>query len=787
MKGVFWGAIICVPVYFSLPLWVFSIAFLSILIVLNVSTQIIMVSTVVLSVFTIPIVRRWLVSNLIFTAMKVFKFLPEISKTEKDAIESGTVWMDAELFSGKPNFKKIMTEDYARLTTEEQAFLDGPVEQFCELVNDWEIQQKRDFDPKIFDFIKKERLFGMIIPKKYGGLAFSQIANSSIVQKIASRSPGLGILVMVPNSLGPAELLVHYGTQDQKDYYLPRLAVGKEIPCFALTEPNAGSDAGAMTSTGVVFKKSDDSIWIKLNFEKRYITLAPIATLIGLAFKCEDPDNLLGKGKYPGITCALIPRETNGLTAGNQHDPLGIPFYNGTLRGHNVEVPLSAVIGEIDGVGRGWRMLMECLSAGRGISLPASSSAGGKSVTRVVTAYSMLRKQFGLEIGKFEGIQEPLAQIVGMNYIMEAARCYTCGALAKGEKPAVVSAIMKYHTTEMNRKIINHGMDIVGGAGISLGPRNLLANAYMCAPIAITVEGANILTRNLMIFGQGAIRCHPYALQEIKALEDNNLKLFDHAFWKHVGHVCTNLLRTILLGVSRGRLSMPYKFGATRRYYQKLSWASATFAFYTDIALLMLGGGLKIRERITARFSDILSWLYLGSAVLRRFEADGAKQEDLAFVHWSMNTAFQQIQHAFEELFTNLGPLFFVSKVLTVINPFSKGPTDKQDAKMVQAMQIPGKIRNKHTAGIYISKNTTDSLGRLESVFEKSHKLKPLYISLKKAVKKKIIKKGHIIAMINQAKEKKVITADEADAMHKLEMLRDDVIQVDEFSRETYL
>ncbi len=681
--------IVCFIIYNRLPLWVFSTVTFGTVFMLDVSVNTLLLVLIPLVVISVSPIRAWILSFPIYSLMLALKFLPTISQTEKEAIESGTTWVDAEMFSGSPNYKKIMSQTYAELTEEELTYVNGPIEKLCEMVDDWEVFKKRDFPKKIFDFIKQERLFGMIIPKKYGGLGFSPIANSTINSKISSRCNPLGTIVMVPNSLGPAELLVHYGTEEQKDYYLPRLAVAKEIPCFALTEPHAGSDAGGMRSTGHIFTGEDGKPWIRLNFEKRYITLAPIATLIGLAFKLFDPEQILGKEKVHGITCALIPRETKGIEVGLRHDPLGVPFYNGPLNGKNVEIPLSLVIGGEAGIGKGWKMLMECLSAGRGITLPAVGSACIKSCLGVSTAYSMIRKQFGLEIGEFEGIQEPLAEITGMNYILEAARKFTCGGLAQGEKPAVISAICKYHFTEMGRKAINHAMDVCGGAGISLGPRNLLGHAYISQPIGITVEGANILTRNLMIFGQGAIRCHPYVLDEVKALEEKDIYLFDKTFWKHVGHVNSNFLRLVLFSLTRGRHQIPFRWGPSARYYQKLSWASAKFAFYTDLVLLIFGGSLKVRERITARFGDVLSWMYLGVCVLRRFEADGRRNEDIPFLKWSMQYCLNEIQVAFESIFKNMGPAFILSQFFTRLNPISGKPSDKVETQMLKCVLKP--------------------------------------------------------------------------------------------------
>ncbi|MDX1532201.1 MAG: acyl-CoA dehydrogenase, partial [Rhodothermales bacterium] len=504
----------------------------------------------VAAVLGAPPIRRNTLSKGIMTGMKKLGFLPQISDTEKTAIEAGTVWVDGELFSGKPDFRRLLNEAYPDLTPEERAFLDGPVEEACRMTDDWDVMQRKDLPEEVWAHLREHKFFGLIIPEEYGGLGFSASANSAVVAKLSSRNQVLGITVMVPNSLGPAELLVHYGTQEQKDHYLPRLASGEDIPAFALTEPQAGSDAGGISSTGEVFRGDDGELYVRLNWKKRYITLAAISTVLGLAFKLKDPDNLLGKGTDLGITAALVPTKTEGVVLGKRHDPLGIPFYHCPTEGHDVVLPLEfTLIGGKAGAGKGWKMLMESLAAGRGISLPATATGGTKAVYRVASAHAAVRKQFGLPIGKFEGIEEPLARIGGWAYLTEAARRYTNGGLDQGAAPAVVTAMMKYNTTELFRKAVNDGMDILGGNGISRGPRNTLAHAYIGLPVSITVEGANILTRTLMIFGQGAIRCHPYALREMQALMAWDVKAFDAAFWPHIGHVIRNAFRAVGLSL----------------------------------------------------------------------------------------------------------------------------------------------------------------------------------------------------------------------------------------------
>ena len=741
----------------------------------------------------VPKVRRATLSKGIMNGMKSLGFLPKISETEKTAIEAGTVWVDGELFSGKPNFQRLLNEAYPDLTDEEQAFLDGPVEEVCAMVTDWEIWQRRDLPPEVWAYLKKNKFFGMIIPKEYGGLGFSASANSAVVTKVSGRSQVLGTTVMVPNSLGPAELLIHYGTQAQRDHYLPRLAVGEDIPAFALTEASAGSDAGAMQSTGVVFRDDDGEIKLRLNWKKRYITLAAISTVLGLAFKMKDPDNLLGKGEHLGITCALIPADTKGVVLGLRHDPMGVPFYNSPTEGHDVVVPLDVIIGGIDGAGQGWRMLMESLAAGRGISLPALATAGAKSVYRVASAHAAVRKQFGLSIGKFEGIEEPLARIGGFTYIIEAARRYTNGGLDKGAKPAVVTAMMKYNTTEMGRLIMNDGMDILAGNAISRGPRNALAHGYIGQPIAITVEGANILTRTLMVFGQGAIRCHPYALKEIEALEDNDLAAFDKAFWGHIVHVLRNFARSIYLSISRGNLAQSPVSGPAAPHYRKLAWTSASFAFLADLAMGSLGGNLKRKEKITGRFADIFSWMYLANATLTRFEKEGRLKEDLPFFQWSMEYAFAQMQKGFDGLYENLnvpaanlllrGPIALWSRM----NPLGTGPSDYLGHKVAQAMQVPGEQRDRHTAGLYVSEDPNDPLGRLENALKLHHAAEGVERTLRDAVKAGSLPKAAPAQIVAKAVDLGLITQEDAALVRAAEEARTEAIQVDSFTLEEYL
>ena len=624
----------------------------------------------------------------------------------------------------------------------------------------------------------------MIIPKKYGGLGFSAMANSAVVMKLTTRSAPLATTVMVPNSLGPAELLIHYGTPAQCDWYLPRLADARLIPAFALTEPNAGSDAGAITASAVVFRAEDGDIQLRLNWSKRYITLSAIAGVLGLAVKLHDPENILGRGKHPGITCLLVPTDLPGVVIGRLHDPLGVPFVNAPTEGHDVIVGIDSIIGGPDGAGQGWRMLVETLAAGRGISLPATAVGGAKLVFRVASAHAASRYQFGLPIGKFEGIEEPLARIGGWTYLMEAARTFTLGAIDRGAAPAVVTAMMKYNTTELGRKIILDGMDILGGNAISRGPRNLLAHAYINNPVGITVEGANILTRTLMIFGQGAIRCHPFAYPEIQALAAGDIVAFDRAFWGHIGHVIRNGFRSVLLSVSRGWLS-----GSTTPYVRKLKWASASFAFLTDLALVSYGGQLKRREKITGRFADVFSWLYLATATIRRFEAEGRRPEDHPYFRWAMEYSFERMQVAFDGLLQNLripalswfmrGPVAAWSR----LNRLGTGPSDRTGHKVARRMQTPSEQRSRMTEGVYVPENASETLARLERALD----LSAASDRITKTIAKVLGTKRPDRNVLERAVGAGIITTQEAEFVLGAEAARWDAIQVDAFDRDEWL
>jgi acyl-CoA dehydrogenase len=769
--------------YAGVPLWAWSLFFAVVLMAFNAPIWVWVCFGIVAVVLNVPLLRRAIITSQIVKSIKVLKLLPTISETERAAIEAGTVWVDGEFFSGSPNFQRINSEPYPQISSELQAFLDGPVEQVCRMATDWEINRLKDLPPEVWDYLKQERFFGMMIPVEYGGLGFSNLAYSTVMSKLASRSFIHTATVGVTNSLGPAKLLIRYGTPAQKDYYLPRLARGEEIPCFALTEPNAGSDAASIVSEGVVFKGTDGKLYLRLNWKKRYITLGAIATLIGLAFRLRDPDNLLGKGEDVGITCALIPADTPGVVQKRRHDPMGVPFYNSPLEGHDVVISIDQIIGGVEQAGQGWKMLMQSLAAGRGISFPATCTGIAKLVTRVTGAYATVRNQFGLAIGRFEGIEEPLARIGGLTYLMEAGRIYTCGAVDKGEQPAVISAIAKYNFTELSRHIINDGMDILGGAGICRGPRNLLANIYTAIPIPITVEGANILTRTMIIFGQGVIRCHPYIYSEIEALNKSDVTEFDRAFWHHMGWMVRNGFRSVLLSLSRGYVAISPVSGATAKYYRKLAWASATFAFLADIVLISFGGTLKRREKLTGRFADILSWMYLGSATLRRFEAEGHQPEDLPLVDWAMQYAFAQIQEGFEGIFNNL-PMLRVFGVWCRLNPIGILPSDRTGSQIARILQNPGQQRDKLSEHIYIPSDPEEALGRLERAFSLLSQVEPVLKKIKVAISTGKLPQQKPERLISQALEAGIINEQEAKLVREAQNARNDAVQVDSFTLE---
>ena len=738
----------------------------------------------VLAVLGIPPLRRTLLTRFIFAVMG--RILPRISETERQALEAGTVWWDGELFSGRPNWKRLADFQVQPLSTEERAFLDGPVEELCNIVDDHRITREGDLPPEIWDFLRRNRFFGMIIPVEHGGLGFSAQAHSAVVTKVAGRSSATAVSVMVPNSLGPAELILHYGTDEQKRRYLPRLARGEEIPCFALTEPEAGSDAASGQSEGIVCRGTFDGkevLGMRLNWDKRYATLAPVATVIGLAFKLRDPDHLLGQNEDLGITCALVPSKLPGVDIGRRHDPLGVAFLNGPTTGHDVFLPLDYIIGGKAMAGQGWRMLMESLAAGRSISLPALSVGGAEMSTRVAGAYATVREQFGLPIGKFEGIEERLGRIAGMTYMMNATRRLTAGAVDAGEKPSVISAMIKYSLTELMRTVVNDAMDITAGAGISRGPRNVMAMPYASLPIGITVEGANILTRCLIVFGQGAIRCHPCVLDEIQSVAGNDLTRFDRAFFRHLGFAATNAWRSFVLGSTGGWFARPRLAGPLDVYAGELSRLSASFAFLSELAMGTLGADLKRREMISGRMADTLSWMYMGSATLKRFIDDGSPREDVIYAEWALRTAIYKASIAMDETLENF-PVSWVRWMRPVIFPPGserRPPKDRLTSRVARSILEGGKGRERLTQEIFVPATSTPGLGLLEDALAKTVEARPVEEKLRQAIRQRRLPRAPLRDLLEPAMEANVISELEARLLETAQIARTEAVQVDAF------
>jgi acyl-CoA dehydrogenase len=745
---------------------------------------------ILLVIFATPL-RAYLISKSIMQLINFLNLAPKISNTEKIALTSGTVWVDGELFSGKPNFAKIWQESYPTLTFEEQNFLDNQVNKVCEMCNDYQVQQLKDLPQEVWQFLKQEKFFGMIIPKNYGGLGFSAFAHSCVIEKLASRSVCLAITVMVPNSLGPAELLLHYGTKQQQDNYLPKLACGQELPCFALTEPNAGSDATSIVSNGILFTDSNGEIKIRLNWNKRYITLGAYATLIGVAFQLKDPEKLLFPQEDVGITCALIPHNTIGVRQGRRHNPLFTPFVNSPLNGENVVVGLDAVIGEKAGLGKGWQMLMECLSAGRGISLPSTSCGGSKFVLAVSSAYSSLREQFSTEIGKFEAIEEVLASIAGKTFALDAMKAFTASSVDSGAKPAVVSAIAKYHATEMFRQNINAAMDILGGAGIICGKRNLLSAPYFSTPISITVEGANILTRGLIQFGQGAIMSHPYIYKEFMAIENNNFIEFDKAFWQHICHFTRNIGLSIVLSLTRGYAFSFMQTGKIAQYQRKIAWCSATFAFLADIALLKFGGKLKSKEKLNGRFGDVLSAMYISVCILRKLQHSAISPQQYLVAEYALKEqlckAQQAIEGIYQNLFTGLLAWLFIPISWWVkLNTFSYAANDNQTHQIAKALLNDDDFQNSLTNGIYKTNNKNDSFGRFYYALELKTQAKSAIKQIKQAIKEKNLPKENWQNLIILALQKNIINQEQSNLLHNTKLAIAEVVAVDDYTLEEY-
>ncbi len=743
---------------------------------------------IILLPFNLPVMRRSLFSK---PALHSFqKVMPPMSRTEKEAIDAGTTWWEGDLFRGKPDWQKLHNYPQPRLTEEEQAFIDGPVEEACRMANDFEItHEMADLPPELWAYLKQHRFFAMIIKKEYGGLEFSAYAQARVLQKLAGVSGILAITVGVPNSLGPGELLQHYGTDEQKDHYLPRLARGDEIPCFALTSPEAGSDAGAIPDIGVVCMgewQGQQVLGMRLTWNKRYITLAPIATVLGLAFKLSDPDHLLGDTEELGITCALIPTQTPGVEIGQRHFPLNVPFQNGPTRGQDIFVPIDFIIGGPSMAGQGWRMLVECLSVGRGITLPSNSTGSVKSIALATGAYAHIRRQFKVSIGKMEGIEEPLARIAGNAYVMDAAATLITSGIMLGEKPAVLSAIVKYHCTHRGQRTIIDAMDIAGGKGIMLGENNFLARAYQGAPIAITVEGANILTRSMIIFGQGAIRCHPWVLEEMNAAAKNDVLAFDRALFSHIGHVGSNKVRSLWLGLTGGRTSAAPTRDATRRYYQHLNRLSANLALLSDVSMAVLGGSLKRRERISARLGDVLSQMYLASATLKRYDDEGRNEADLPLVHWGVQDALHQAEVAMDDLLRNFPNRMVAGALRCVIfagGHHSPAPSDKLDHKLAKLLQLPSATRTRLGRGQYLAPSAHNPAGQLEQALQDVMAAEVIHDRLCQQ-QKKHLSFTRLDALAQRALKEGWIDQNEAQVLIRAEASRLKAINVDDFAPE---
>ena len=750
------------------------------------------------------------------------KVLPPISDTEREALEAGTVWWDGEIFSGQPDWDQLHSYPQPTLTEEEQAFLDGPVEELCRMTSEWQVTTElQDLPEPVWEFIKNNGFFGLIIPAEYGGKGFSAYAHSQVAMKLASRSGDLGSTVMVPNSLGPAELLMQYGTGEQKQYYLPRLAAGQEVPCFALTAPEAGSDAGSMPDKGIVCRdmwQGQEVLGLRVTWEKRYITLGPVATLLGLAFKVYDPDGLLGDQEELGISLALIPTDTEGVEIGRRHFPLNAAFMNGPNSGTDVFIPMDYLIGGQPMIGHGWKMLMNCLAVGRSISLPAGGTGAAKMASMTTGAYARIRRQFNLPIGEFEGVQEALARIGGNTYVMDAARRMTAGAVDLGEKPAVLSGVVKYHITERMRQCLNDAMDVHGGKGICLGPKNYLGRGYQSIPISITVEGANILTRSMMIFGQGAIRSHPYVLKEMLATqqadEQQAIAEFDALLYEHIGHALGNAAGALLLGLSCGALARvpehlkrkpetSTEYAEDRRryprgrrdtasadlrgYYRQLSRLSAAFATLTDASMLMLGGELKRRERLSARLGDVLSFIYLASACLKHFHDQGEPADDLPLLRWGVEDLLVKIEQAMHEILLNFPDRCVGVALRVVIFPLGrrlKPPSDGTGRQVAQLLMTPGPARDRLLQGCYFNHDPEDVTGLLNSTLDKVILADPIEQRLAKAQHSGELDHDSNADNLAIAAESGVISPDEASQVREARIARRAVIEVDDFSQE---
>jgi len=741
----------------------------------------------------IPSVRKSLITT---PLLKFFrKVLPPLSQTERIALETGSVGFEGELFTGDPDWQKLLDYPKPQLTAEEQAFLDGPVEELCSMINDWEITHVHaDLPPELWEYIKANKFFGMIIPKEYGGLGFSALAHHKVIQKLASMSSVVSSTVGVPNSLGPGELLNHYGTKEQKDHYLPRLAIGQEVPCFGLTGPFAGSDATSIPDYGIVCKgewNGANVLGVRLTFDKRYITLAPVATLVGLAFRMYDPDGLIGDTQDIGITLALLPRETPGVEIGRRHFPLNSPFQNGPIHGKDVFIPLSQLIGGAEMAGKGWNMLNECLAVGRSITLPSTASGGAKAGAVVTGAYARIRKQFGLSVGRFEGVEEALARIGGKAYAISALSQATAAAVDRGDVPSVPSAIAKYHCTSMSREVISDVMDVVGGKGIILGPKNFAGRSWQAAPIAITVEGANIMTRSLLIFGQGAILCHPWVMKEMKAAQDpdaqRGLEEFDRNLFGHIGFAISNAVRSFWFGLTGAKIGAAPGDDYTRRYFRKLDRYSANLALMADVSMLTLGGKLKFKESLSGRLGDVLSHVYMTSAMLKRYHDEGAPQADQPLLAWAFHDSVHKIELALSAALRNfpIRPVGWLMWLL--IFPWGRraeAPGDRLSRRVAALLMAPNEARSRLADGVFMTPCENNPGGRIDSYLAKAIAAEPVERKFLKAMKSKGIEALDYGAQLDEAVREGHITAEERALLVELRELTLDAITVDDFDTE---
>ena len=745
---------------------------------------------IALAVLSYRPLRRKAITMPAFRMVK--KILPPVSPTEREALEAGTLGFDTELFGGEPNWNKLRAVRPMSLTEDERNFLDGPTEELCRMINDWHIRaESREIPENIWQFIKDKGFLGMLISKEHGGLGFSAQAQSLVLGKVASRSPDVSVCVMVPNSLGPGELIEKFGTHEQKEYYLPRLARGQEVPCFALTGPYAGSDAASMRDIGTVTRgnhNGQEVVGIRLNWDKRYITLAPNATLLGLAFHMSDPENLLGKGEDIGITLALIPAGHPGVQIGRRHLPCGNAFPNGPTWGENVFIPLDWIIGGAEHVGQGWRMLMSCLAAGRAISLPASATAAAKNMLRSTSAYARIRSQFNIPIGKMEGVEEPLARLVEAAYLLESARSVTASMVSGGDKPAVISALMKYKCTEWGRQAVNDAMDIQGGKAICDGPSNFAQAAYQSIPVSITVEGANILTRSLVVIAQGALRSHPWLFKEVEAVqhwdEDEGFKAFERAFEGHVGFATANIFGSLFHNLTFGAFAVAPQARYTGHWYRQAYRAARNFALVTDLSVAILGGGLKTKQHITGRLADALAELYFVCCMLKRFEDDGEPQSDRAILDYCARNALARFYASLSRVIGNFPNPVVAALMRVCVFPLGNNfapAKDRAVKRVVSLVLEPTAARDRLTREIFISHDPNDTQGVLEAAFVKVIETEEANRKLEHAVRQKTVHRFLGNDFIGEAVQKGVVTPEEGEKLRERERLVAKVIAVDDF------